>query len=380
MPSREPLPTIRQFLDAYHTGMSLGDPDADRHVGSIYEDIGGPAALLWRRLVERTRAGFRENYQAHASRRLDQHMERRYDREREQGSPGTGTIVARRPNTVLGAGFFRKGTRFLVGKSGEKSTYYEVTADTLAVDTATEVTIEVAATYNGPFGAVEGGTELFMAWTDPIWDQSWVIEEINVGPGTLREGDDEYRQSARSLRFDDRPGHTTKIESMLRTLGAQTVVLMGSEHFGDDDDLGNFAVVGDAGFETSAELLKACRLALDGVTIAGTAVQAVPLTRVVLEVVVTIHLFDEPARFDTVGIAQAARGAVLEYFESRTNAFLWTANAIRSAVYRSTRNIQSLSVTTSVAEPSLSALFADPPLPRFVATPYSVNVVILGPE
>lgn len=386
MPSQQEPPDLQQLIDAYRTGAAIKDTDADRHDGSRYEDIGGPGALLMQRVAHRMRSGFRENYLRSSSRRLDQQIVKRFGTARVEGTPGQGTITVSRAAATAGAGTFRKGTRFRVGVSEQASKRYQVTADTPAGASDLEATIPVEAGFVGPEGEIEG-TGYFLRFEDFLWDNTWQIDSIDVAKGTDRQEDEDYLESVKDERFLSRPGYEPGIETALRAAGATQIVFFPSDFAGEALDYGlNYIVLGDDGYEASNAMLLACRLTLDSVTMGGSSVQVVPMTRTTAYINAVVHLWDLPEKFDREGVAAATEGAILEYFRARENPFLWKESSIRGAVWRSTRNVQKIDLTVSaskggsaISEPSLATLFQSTPISRYVAETYSIDVAIDGP-
>jgi hypothetical protein len=383
MPSANPLPTIGQLLDAFHTEAGTRLEHEDTHRGSIYDHAAGMGAMLFLRQAQRDRDEARALYFDTAEGdRLDAYIERRFDRPRVQDTFGVGVARIARPTAGAGAGTIWAGTRIAVGRGGADPiriltvrTDRAVGASELAVND-----LQVEATIVGPNGAVSG-TLPIMRFEDPLWDNSWTFVELDVQSGTLREKDPEYRANTKDEQFDRRPGYPAFIEATMRGAGADTVVLFASNYLGDAVDQGiNRIYVGDPAFETTPALLESCRLALPSCVMAGTGVQVLPMTQQALTVAVTIRLWDSPDKFDRGQEERDARDAVVGYFASRENPFVWKLAAIRAALLKAVRNVHQVDLVTSQPEPSLASIFASVPLLRYRVESWQVTVQILGPE
>lgn len=383
MPSSKPLPSIRQLLRAFYGEIAARREDADTHDGAMYDHLAGVGAILWRRVAERDLEEFRSVYFGMArNNRLDTLIERRFSRSRVQLTRGQGTMVVIRASTAAGGGTFWRGTRIAIGDgSASPLRFYLVASDTYVQGTDTYAEIPVEAAKRGPDGAVSvgAGDVRILRVEDPLWDITWEVDSVEVAPGTAREKDHEYRSNALQERLDARVGYTKRITDAMQAAGAAQVVLFRSDYFGAAYDYGlNRVYVGDQSGETTEALLKACRLAMPTVGMAGANLQALPMSNTVLTVDLELTVDRTPT--NAARLASYAKAAIVEYFATRENPFVWRADAVTAAAMRAVQGTLDSTLTTSAPEPTLTDLFNTPPLTRYRVESYSVNVTVAGSD
>jgi hypothetical protein len=383
MPASEALPTVPELLRAYHGAVGSVRREADANDGSLLDICGGAGALAWRRIAERDQDECRALYFRTAQdARLDRIIQQRFGRTRTESTAGTGEMLLSRPTTDAGAGMFWEGTRIAVARAqGERIRYWVVAEDTPVVGGAFSAAVPIRATVDGPDGAIEVDRETvhLLKIADPLWDSTWRVERLECEPGTLREGNDELRASIEQETLDARVGYETRIVTAMKAAGAAEVVLFRSDFLGDELDYGlNRIYVGSSSYETSDELLLACRLALPSVAVLGTATQVLAMTRARLELNVAIQLWTTPQRVNQEAIAADAKAAILNYFASRQNAFVWTVDSVRGSIFRAVRNVRQVTVTSSTPAPVIAELFDAYPLPRWQVDPWDIAISVSG--
>lgn len=383
MPASEPLPTIQELVRAYHGGARSERAYEDAHDGSMHDILAGVGALLWRRVAEHDRDEFRRIYFDTAPRdALNEYIERRFQLPRIEDTAGVGTAYLSRPTAAGGAGMFWAGTRIRMNSGrGDPLRLYEAVADTPATGSAVSVEVPVRAlTFEEKLFDVSRGSVTVLDLADPVWDPTWGVDRLHVEAGVTGETNDEYRARARANRVADRVGYPEAIRRAMVKAGAGVVAFFQGDFLGDALDAGlNRVYVADAGYETSAELLTACRLALPRVVVAGTSAQALPVTNQPISVQVTVRMFDQPYRFDQPATIERAVAAIYEYFRTRDNPFIWREAGVRGAIFRAVPNSQDAIVTASLPAPDLPTLFDSSPLKRFTVARQAISVTLQGP-
>ncbi len=236
----------------------------------------------------------------------------------------------------------------------------------------------IHATKLGPGSAakVDGSTRLRIA--DSVFDD-WTPIALECADGTEDEDPAEFIARARADREARRPGHEEAIEEACRAAGASQVVVLGSDRFGDALDHGlNFIYVGDDGFSTPDGLLKAVRLKLDSVVVAGCDFQVFGMQPIPVSVALAISLQDDPGKFDTVGIGRDVVATVVNDFEGRKDFWLFREDAIGAAVKRASDVVHDVDVATTPSEPAAGFTFDS--LPRYILAPADITISFSGPQ
>lgn len=385
MPAAEQLPDVDRLVRAYHGALVSERRFGDTHVGSIHSHWARVGAILWTRQTERVAEEFRALYFNSAkNERFDAYVAGHFvGKARILDARGEGVAQLIRPSTAAGAGTIWAKTRIAVGGSStDPLRYYFVKNDTPCSSTDLVLNVAVTADAPGPQSKIQvtAGSRQVLRVDDPLWDNSWVVQELRVDGGTLREQDDAARARISAELFEERFGYEAAIIKKMKEVGAGTVVLFRSDFPSESTDCGlNKVYVGDANFETSAELLRECRLALPSVVMAGAGNQALPMTNTWISLTVVVRFWDSPEKFGMASARDNAKAAVVEYFGSREHQFLWDATGISGAVRRAVEDTQSIEVTPSEAAPSVATLFDAYPLRRFRTSPERVNVVLESP-
>lgn len=388
MPSTQPIPSTEEFIAAFGAGVASRDRDdaryADRRRGAILDHIAGPSALLFRRVAVRQRDEFRRIYFAEAlDEALDEIVEERYRNvaPRVLDAPGEGFAQISRPSAAAGSGTIWAGTRIAVGAGGNSALrFYQVNQDTFVKPTATTLTVPVTALDPGPEHALKvvAGQVPVLRIEDTLWDNTFSVVSMDVGPGTYRERDDALRARVRQERREARLGYADAIRAAMVRAGAAHVAMFASDFLGAQNDHGlNRIFVADQNFQSPAALLLACRQALPSVAICGTSVQVNGIATVATSLNVTITMWS--AKFNYNALVDATRGAIVDYFATRENPFYWRFSQIRAAVLRVISGAQQVAVTSGQTEPTFATLFDAVPLTRYVVSAPSINVYIVPP-
>lgn len=406
MPSHLEVPTVQDFIKAYRNGIhGIRRPNASLESGYRYNIWGGVAAVLFHREAVRDRDLFRSIFFSSAGGDdLVDYIEAHYGVDPILKARGEGLVRLERASVAAGSGTLLAGTRIEVwagGADGPKIYRIKSLVDPSplfvgATQTVASVVIEPELAGIGFAMDSAISPPKFMRIVDPLWDNSWRATYLVCADGTDREKDPAYRARALQDLEDRRPGYIARITDAMVEAGASQVALFASdfistnpttgiESIGELDadgygDVGlNRVYVGDASFVSTDALLRACRLKLDDVAIAGTDVQILPMAPATVAITATIRFWDDPGNFDTVGIKKAAQNAVINYFRSRQNAFYFRNGAAEGAILNSVKDIQSLVVTSSPGEPALATLFNASPLLRYGLDENAIAVTLLGP-
>ncbi len=383
MPAAEPVPTIDQFTLAYQGGLVSVLLHGDTHEGALHDHWAAVGAIMWRKVSEREQTEFRSNYFKYAKGpRLDAYIQDHFRKSRTQNAPGSGTALLRRATAGAGDGTVWEGTRIAVGVSAAKPmAYYAVTGNKAVGATETYVTVAVEAVDGAPAVSLRQGDRPILRLEDPLWDNSWTVETLECGDGTVYEDDAAFQARVATEVFEERYGFESLIVKLMKEAGADFVLLFPSDYLGEDNDAGlNRVYVADANLITTPELLRECRRALPDCAMAGASTQVLSITKTYLTFQVRIRFWAAPEGFDMSSAADNARSAIVEYFERDDNAFVWSLAGVRGAVQAAVPNTHTVEVTASAAAPTLAALFQTHPLPRYLTTPNRVSVVLDGPS
>lgn len=382
MPAAEPLPSIQEFVNAFQGALVSESRYADTHEGAVYDHWNGLGAILWRRMAERDQQEYQALYfnSARGS-RLDTYIENHFPgKARVPAQKGQGTVRLRRPSAAAGAGTFLAKTRIAVASDGPVAQrYYQLTDDQACAGTDLVLTLNIEAAVAGPDSRIHvfAGERPILRVEDPLWDNTWVVEELACEAGTFYEEDDPARTRIKAELFEERFGYEAAIIKAMNQAGAQVVALFRSDYLGEQNDHGlNLVCVGDANFETSPELLRDCRLALPSAAIAGAGNQVLPITTNYLNFAIRVRFWDSPEKFGMAAAKQAARAAVVEYFETRDNPFTWDSVGVEGAIRRAVEDTQQIDITPSEDPPALDAIFSAYPVRRFRTTPERVAITL----
>lgn len=371
MPATSQKPTTQDFLDAYGGAVSARRSAADVHRGSRYDVLGGVAAVLFQRVATKGSDEFRATYFDTAQDvDLDALMAKRFAdvSPRVLTTKGQGSVTVSRPSTAAGGGKFLVGTRVLVAVGGATPVRVFEVAEETAVGASDAFRIPIPIQTADPGASipltVSSSDVTTLRFEDPVWDATWQINQLTCGAGTDREEDVDYRSRARAERVDRRLGYAKSITAAMQNAGAQRVALFASDFLGNDQDFGlNRIYVGDTSYASTPALLLACRLAVYGVCILGTAVQVLPMVQQSLSLSVQVDLWDTADHVARDAIKADVSNALLNYFSSRQTSFLWRVDAMQGVALRATRRqAQAVTIVPSASEPSIATLFNSSPL------------------
>ena len=397
MPSVDNTPTVPELMRAFHGELSARDPDADTHTGSGLDIWGGVAAVLLTRESHRIRDIFRANYFDHArGADLNEILSERFHNGRIVNGPGTGTAQIYRSSLTAGAGTIWQGTRLEVAITNGTTSTYLVSEDTPVSASVNAIWVPITSVATGTDAAINTvpSASTFLRFADPLWDNSWVVQNLQCEPGTVGETQDEAKARIRQLRLDSRVGYPKRIVQACKDAGATNVVLFGSDYLdtppgqnpvigslsGGYGDVGlNRIFVGDAGFATTHSLLVKCRRAVASSAVLGTAVQVWGMVPTSFSCSITAQLWDDPGAFDQDSVKEEIANAVVDYFRSGANAFYFRYVTLQGAIMRSVRSIQTLSFSGGPTEPDLFTFLNTASLPRYLSEPGDVTITLTGP-
>lgn len=393
MPSRQPLPEIPDYLQAYAAEISaLHRQNADVRRGSGYDIFGGTNAVLFSRQAIRDRDVFRAIYfDACYGDDVDTLIQARFGEMRIPAAPGTGTAVFQRPTSGAGSDTILAGTRVAIIVTGAEPRYVEVSTDTSVSSTQTSVIVPVETITAGaslPISATFNTA--FIRLEDPLKDPSWAVVSVTVGAGTDREKDADYKARTRTDRLSKRVGYAKSITDACIAQGAGQVALFASNFLGDDLDHGiNRCFVGSASYQSTPDLVTACRIAVDSVRVLGADLLVYGMTQQALSLLVTVNLWLPPAQRNQAALQGAAAAAVVEYLNTLQNAFHFRVSAMRGAVLRALRtDVQSVDFfdnsdpqnPVAMTELNLLDVVTTAQITRYYTTPANVVVSIQGPS
>lgn len=377
------MPSLDDYLSAYSQTVRARRTAADVHRGSRYDLLGGVAAVLFTRVSTRDRDAFRATYfDTGQDTELDELAAKRFGDvpSRVLATKGQGTANLRRPNAVAGAGTILAGTRIAVIQDGAApATFLEVAQDTLVGATALDANLV-------PVQRVEAGASTALSLTaqevlqlridDPLWDNTWQVLSVSCASGTERERDADYRARIKAARTDARLGYPKRITLAMTNAGATRVALFASDYLGSAADNGlNRICVGDTSYQSSPDLLLACRLATYDVCVLGTAAQVIPMTRQALSINVVVELWDFMDHVARDLLEADVASSLLNYFSGRQNPFVWRTDAMEGIALKATRQqAQSVTITPSDPEPTLATLFDSIPLVAWSLDPRQITI------
>lgn len=341
MPAIEPLPTIRDLLDASAAGVvGTRDSRADVRRGAIYDHLGGCSAILFTREAARDRDLFRAVYLDTAEGDdLTVLVKLRYGVDRILPGYGTGTALLTRPTPAASAGTVWEGTRILVFASAASPTArnYAAAVDVPVAAGATAVTVPIRATDIGLGSAVSLSGNAIGRVDDPLWDASWALAAIQCGDGTSLEAPAALRARARATQLAARKGFAEAITSACIAQGATYVALFDSNLPAQDNGL-CCCYVADAGFQTTARLVRACTVALESYRVCGADLQVLGMRRASVDVSATVTLRDDPGRLPSPDVA--LRDGLLAAFS--TTRYEYDLDELAGVLASADANVQSV--------------------------------------
>lgn len=373
-------PTIQELIDAFRRGIRVNSDElADVRSGSVYEYVGGTAAILWSREAQRDTDLFAAcKFNTMSGDDLTIMGSKRYGIDRFVDTAGIGTATVSRPSAGT-AGTFWEGTRILAHGALAQQAYYEVAADTHVGAAATQVSIPIRAVALGVGTAIRTNSARF---DDPIWDSSWTVSQIICAEGTDFESADQYRSRVRALRKDRRKGYRTSIVKACADVGASHVALFASDYGGDANDRGlNVCYVGGNGYTSDDTLVRKCTVALDSVRIQGDNLQVLQTLPVRLTIDLSVTLYNPARNYDRTKLIRLVQDSIVQYI-GQDGAWGYRLPRMAGAIYRNIPQTQSVvfnSPTTdaTVLQPILGQLNFPSALPRYFlrADDITVNLV-----
>ncbi len=343
------MPKTQELIDI--AGQAIrggGDYAADLVRGSDYESIIGPTAVIYSRQglrdIDLFNAG---KFHTAVGDDLTRRVLEQFGVQRYLDTRGTGTAVLARPTAAGADGTIWAGTRILI--YGSQPKYYRTVEDTPVLAGELVVSVAIEAVELGRGSLANETTNLRV--DDELWDNTWVPRSLVCADGTNFESATALIARVREGRKDSRVGHLKKMELVCKAAGADKVVIFRSDFGGADTDSGlNVCYVGDAGYTSSAALVKACTLALRSARVLGDHLQVLQMGRANLAVSADIYLRDQPQDLDTVKLDQIHRSAVTQYLGGREGGFTFSRSGMRGALIRHTPEVQGVTIVTPSAD------------------------------
>lgn len=385
MPSTLPLPTVSDFVAAFHGGVrAKRDKRADGHSGAAYDYVAGSTAMLLAREAAYVRDLFRAIYFGVADGDdLTELVAGRFGITRGVDGPGTGSATFVRPTSAGGAGTIWEGTRVLIYGASPKPHIYAVAEDTPVLAGATYVAgVPIRATFTGLGSAIDtstGGQRI--ALDDPLWDATWGVTNLRCAEGSVFEPAPEFRARVLSTLHASQVGYATGMVAACNAAGAANVTVFGTNFGGQD--LGACAVyVGDASFNGSDAVVTACTVALESWRMLGADMHVGRMVSTPLTIAATVQLYDDPSLFDAPTIDRACQGAIRRAF-SASASYGYDLDALFGAVVGVSDAIQSVTFTTPSSSQGL--LVGSPPwfpqtLPRYAIPASGIRLTFVGPS
>lgn len=388
MPSARKIPTIQDFLRAYHDGVRSFDKTSDRHDGSKYDDMAGIGALVWSKAAQYTRDVFRADYFGTADGDdLTTLIQGRYQIARNLDAFGTGTVVLKRPSAGAGAGTIHVGTRLLVYPTNGLAVpqVYAATAETPVAAAALSVTVPIKAVVIGAGSAIDlVASGLTARVDDNLWDNTLAVVSLVCSDGTGYEKAANYRGRVIQAREDARAGYFKAIRKAALTAGAVSVALFASDVGGASSDFGISACyVGDASYASTPVLIRKVKLALENVRICGAEIAVLPMARAALAINATVNMWSDPGAMNTVALTEAMTTALQQYFGGAGGGFSYRLDAMSGRMTRVTPEVQSVTFTAPLVDMPL--LVGTPPqfpqtLTRYTVASSDVTILFAGPQ
>jgi hypothetical protein len=372
VPATESLPTLRDLLSASAAGVAgTREPRADVRRGALYDHFAGAGAILFTREAARDRDLFRADYlDAAEGDDLTVLVARRDGVGRILPSYGTGTALLTRPSPAAGAGTIWRGTRILVfASAASDARTYAVASDVAVSAGATAITVPIRATATGPGSVVNLSGPAIGCIDDALWDTTLTVAAIRCSDGTSLEPAAALRARVRAERLAKRNGYVDAITNACMARGAVHVALFDSDFTGTDAGL-THCYVADAGFSTTATLLRACTVALESVRVCGVDLQVLGMQRATVNVSATVTLRDDPGRLPSPDVA--VRDALSATFA--TTRFAYDLDELGGVIASASADIQQVSFGAPAGP---ATILVGGAMPR-VLTRYGLGVVTLA--
>lgn len=371
MPSHRDLPTLSDLEAYFHAAVHARRDDADGHTGALYDYMAGVGALVFRGIAARERDHARKIYLSGAKgSELDIRAVSRLGVARNFDQRGTGIAYMTRSGTA-GTTIWR-WTRIVVALEGQDPIIVRSSGNFTVLPGQTSIELPIEQEVSGLSAAMSMlAIECRQLALLDLLEDSWTISKIVCSAGQAYEKDELYLARATDSVMEQRVGYTEAIEHSCKDAGAAAPALFRSDYTGTDTGINN-VLVGDAGGFTPAALLDACRIALAESAMLGINAQALPIARQQVELVIDIELWQTIA--NPVEAAIAIRNAVVDYFKTRENPFIWKYSAVQSAALKVLTDVHTVTVS-GTPEPLLTTLFI-PPVVEWEACVHNIDVNI----
>lgn len=356
MPSSRDLPSIDAYIDAAAKGLRAqrGEQQNDRRGGMWERSFAGSAAILWTREAARDRDMFRAIHFDSATGDGLTNLADRYGVPRTLDTYGLGTAVVRRASVGGGAGTLWAGTQIALTAPAGGQSIYTVASDTTVGATVDRLPVTVQATVKGSAGALE--LSAGASFVDQTFDAALYVESLQCDAGQDLEQPDAYRARARTELRARRVGYTPRMVDALRAAGATKAVLLPADYSGVALDGGvSVCYVGDDGFNGTASLVTACKLALESVRVLGCDLLVLPMSAGLATIAANLTLWDSAYLARKTEIDARARAAVARYFADPTNGFAYKRDAIAGAITSECPEVMEASLTSPGVDATLSA-------------------------
>ena len=378
--------TIQDFLAIYKQAVrGQGDQYADVRDGSVYEQPGGVAAMIWSREAQRDEDLFRAVYFNTAEgEQLTDLVYAKDGISRILDAPGVGVATFVRPNASAGGGTIWAGTRIAVLSSDGLSvaTYYEVAQDISITTQLIAQLVPIKATFNGPgskvYASTGTGASAYPRLDDALWDSTWTVTNLSCEDGTVFEPAKDFRTRVKQARLDKRVGYVTSITNVAKAAGAAQIALFSSNYGGDDSDAGlNVCYVGDTGFNSSTSLVNNVMLALEGVRVLGDNLQVLPMTTANLTVTATVQLKVAPYLVNTTRIGERIANKLVQYLGK---GFAYSTAEMTGAMFKASHEIQDAIITVPSSDIGILVGGSFPAvLTKYNLNPNDVHLTFTGP-
>jgi hypothetical protein len=385
MPSILPIPTLRQYVAAFHRGVKARREErADGHSGSAYDYIAGTTAMLMARESAFIRDLFRADYFDLAEGQdLSNLIAGRFQIPRILDTYGVGTTALKRPTNAAGAGTIWKGTRILIQAPTPTGLVYQVAADTPVSAAALNVApVGITATTLGVGTAInttQSGNPA--AILDPLWDTSWQVVQVQCANGTVFEKAKDYRARTLALLAANQVGYSPGIAAACNAVGAVNVSVFGT-NFGGQDLHACATYVGDAGFNGSPNLVALSTVALEAWRMLGPDMLIGAMVQTPLPIAATIQVYADPSTFDIPTLSFACIAALTQTF-GVTGSYGYDLDALFGSVVGLSTAIQDCDFTTPTSNQTLlvgNPLWFPQSLPRYQIPPNGIQLTFVGPS
>lgn len=376
------IPSVPDLLDVFGAEVRSRRIEADVHRGAVYDVCAGIGALFWARMAGRDRDLFRVCYFDGATDEdLDARIAAFDGPARTQSTRGSGHAIIRRPSTAGGSGTLWAGTRISVTGIGTiRPRVYIVQSDS-PVGSVLATSIPIEADVEGTGVAIDTNSLGVprLTWGDALWDTTWMIERIVCADGTDRESDAQYLARYRQDKIDRRRGYATAITDACKAVGAEHVALFESDFVSPDGGI-NRCFVGDAGYQSTTDLLRRCRVAVDSARVLGCDLTVFGMSRMLCTFNLTLHLWADPGRYNQDAVRVEATKAVQRYFDGNSNPYVYRFDGVRGELARSIPDLQSVVVNSGPSDTSIPSILGSSTLNRLYTEPGAITITLEGPQ